>query len=86
MYATGTRGGNADGQPATPFSVTAGSKCCGLFVPHLDKPDLLLMRAQGFDYSVDPVTGDTKDRIDSPRNDTLNRDISAAVGLAMAFF
>ncbi len=63
----------ADAKPAGVFGVAAGGEGRGLFVPHLDEADLLLVGSQGLEDSIDPVAGESEDRIDAPFNQAFHQ-------------
>ena len=49
-------------------------------MPDLNKTNLLLVRSQRFHDAVNPVSGQTKNNIDSPIDQSLNQYISSSFG------
>src|SRR6185437_3793787 len=62
------------------FRMGTRHECCGLFMAHLDKPDLFLVCSQCFHDSVNPISWQSIDCIHSPVNETFNQNVSSSFG------
>jgi hypothetical protein len=67
MNAARTGSGEAAAKPAGIFGVGAGHKSRRLLMPHLDEADGIGTFPQGLHDAVDPIAGDSKNCIDTPR-------------------
>ena len=56
MYSAGPRSGHADAEPVGEFGITAGRKGGRLLVADLNKPQLVLIVAEGFKDSVNAIS------------------------------
>jgi hypothetical protein len=66
METTWPRRGQAHAQSARELRVCAGHEGSCLFVPDLDKANLLLAFAQRLHDPVDAITGQSEDNLDAP--------------------
>ncbi len=71
--AAGARRRQADAKPPGVLSVAAGGKRRGLFVAHLEEPDLVLMRAQRLEDAVHAIARQTEDRVYPPLDESLDQ-------------
>lgn len=71
MHTTWARGGAA--HPKTPcvLCIAHGGEGRGLFMPHLDELQLVLMRSQRLEEPVHSISGKAKHRINSIRSAVL---------------
>src|SRR6476660_6371297 len=66
MNPTRTGSCEANSEPAGKLGVGTCHECGCLFVTYLDKTDLVLTLAQRFYYSVDSVSGQAKNDLNTP--------------------
>ena len=71
--------GQTNAQLAGVLCVGAGHERSGLFVAHLDEPDLLLALAQRFDDAVDAVARKTEDDLYAPVVERIEKNIGCSI-------
>ena len=73
-------GGEADAEAARELGVSAGGKCGGLFMAHLNELDAVLALAQGLHDGVDAIAGNAKDDVDAPGDEGVDQGFSTCGG------
>ena len=69
-------GCDADAEATGKFGVAAGGEGRRLLVPYLDKADLVLALAEGFDDAVDAIAGNAEDGIDAPSQQGVDQNVA----------
>ena len=71
----GPGGGHAHAEFAGVLGVTARGKGSRFLVPHLNELDLVLVRAQGLEKTVDAVAWEAEDVLHSPPDQSLDHQV-----------
>src|ERR1039457_7569650 len=79
MNRSGSRCCQAYAELAAVFCTAASHERGSYFVTDLNKPNLLLMRAQGFHHSIDTVTRQAEDGIHAPLYQALNQCVGSCL-------
>ncbi len=66
MYSAGPRSGHADAEPVGEFGITAGRKGGRLLVADLNKPQLVLIVAEGFKDGVNAISREAENGVHTP--------------------
>jgi hypothetical protein len=71
VNASGPRGGDADAESAGELRVRTSHKSRRLFMANVDKANPVFLLAESLEDTVDPVSGQTKDGVNSPCDESL---------------
>ena len=85
MNATGAGSGHAHPDAACELGVANGSKGRRFLVPHLDEPQLLLMRAQGLEKAIYADSGNPK-IVSTPHSSSRSTTRSETVFFAILLY
>src|SRR5262249_39624193 len=72
MNAAGTRSRNANPELSSPFRVSARHEGGGFLMSHLYKTNLFLLFAKRLDHTVNAISWDPEDHIDTPVNQGID--------------
>src|SRR5438876_4702811 len=73
MNSARTRGRQAHAKSAGIFRVAAGRESGGFLVPDLDEPDLVLIRPERLENSIDAVAGEAENSLDTPLDQAFHK-------------
>src|SRR3954471_344430 len=85
MNAAWSRGRKTTSEFACVFRIATRHKGGGLFMSDLNKTNLILASAQGFDDSVYAITGQSENSINSPVNYLFNENVRSGISHNLSF-